>query len=153
MWNVIAHIKQKIRLVFVGFSDFKQLKPVGEEHIEFKHNFIVKYVFNNTTCKLTDVHRLHDSKLLQDAHKCANGESIDFNDYTKEEHDLCLCWTNQAVDAINKTWNKHYDNGKQVEVNGFKQSKYILHVGLKLKAYTSNGNKILQSQRFHWKII
>ena len=53
-------------------------------------------------CELTDIHRFDASKLLQDAHKCANGESLEFNDYTKEEHDLCLCSTNQAVDAINK---------------------------------------------------
>ena len=35
MWNVIAHIKQQFQFVFVGFGDFKQLKPVGEEHIDF----------------------------------------------------------------------------------------------------------------------
>ena len=29
MWNVIAHIKQQFGFVFVGFGDFKQLKPVG----------------------------------------------------------------------------------------------------------------------------
>ena len=79
---------------------------------------------------------------------CANGESIDFDDYAKEEHDLCLCWTNQAVDAINKKWNKHYANGKQVEVNGFKQSKYILHVGLRLMAYKSNGRQYYNSEDF-----
>ena len=102
---------------------------MGEEHIDLERSWIVKYVFNNTICELTDIHRFDDSKLLQDAHKCANGGSIDFNDYTNEEHDLCLCWTNHAVDAINKEWEKHYSNGKQVEVNGLKQLKYILHVG------------------------
>ena len=65
-----------------------------------------------------------DNTLLQDAYKCSNGDAIDFNDYGNEEHDLALCWTNQAVDAVNKKWNKHYANGKQVEVNGFKQSKF-----------------------------
>ena len=35
-------------------------------------------------------------------HVLRNGESIEFNDYTNEEHDLCLCWTNQAVDALNQ---------------------------------------------------
>ena len=83
MWNVIAHIKQQFGFVFVGFGDFKQLKPVGEEHIDFKHNWIVNYVFNDTICELTDIHRFDDSNLLQHAHECANGESIDFNDYTK----------------------------------------------------------------------
>ena len=70
--------------------------------------------------------QVKDNTLLQDAYKCSNGDAIDFNDYGNEEHDLALCWTNQAVDAVNKKWNKHYANGKQVEVNGFKQSKFIL---------------------------
>ena len=148
MWNVIAHIKQQFGFVFVGFGDFKQLKPVGEEHIDFKHSWIVKYVFNNTICELTEVHRFDGSKLLQDAHRCANGDSIDFTDYTKEEHDLALCWTNQAVDAINDKWNKHFASGKQIQVNGFKNSKYILHNGLKLMAYKSNGKRFYNSEDF-----
>ena len=37
-------------------------------------------------------------KLLQDAYNCANGENIGVDNYTKEEHDSCLCCTNQAVD-------------------------------------------------------
>ena len=86
MWNVIAHIARQFAFVFVGFGDFKQV-----EHIDFKHSWIVKYVFNNTMCELTNIHRFDGSKLLQDAHKCANGESIEFNDCTKEEHDLALC--------------------------------------------------------------
>ena len=45
MWNVIAHIKPQFGFVFVGFVDFKQLKPVCEEHIDFKHSWIVNYVF------------------------------------------------------------------------------------------------------------
>ena len=28
MWNVIAHIKNRFGFVFVGFGDFKQLKPI-----------------------------------------------------------------------------------------------------------------------------
>ena len=88
-------------------------------------------MFNTTICELTKVHRYDASKLLQDAHKCANGDTIDFNGYTKEEHDLSLCWTNQAVDAINHKWNTHYATGKQLKVNGFKQSTFVLHAGLK----------------------
>ena len=107
MWNVIAHIKQQFGFVFVGFGDFQQLKPVGEEQIYFKHSRSVNYVFNNTTCELADIHRFDDSRLLQAAHKCANGESIEFDDYTKEEHDLGLCWAKRAVDAVNQKWNKH----------------------------------------------
>ena len=79
MWNVIAHMNQQFGFVFIGFGDFKQLKTVGEQHIDFKHSWIVKYVFNNTICELTDVHRLDKSRLLQQAHKCANGENIGFD--------------------------------------------------------------------------
>ncbi len=148
MWNVIAHIKKQFGFVFNGYGDFKQLKPVNEEHIDFLNTWIVKYIFNNNLCELKQIHRFNQSKLLQDACKCANCESIDFNDYTKEEHDLSLAWTNHAVDAINKKWNKYYANGKQIEVSGFKQSKYILHVGLKLMAYRSHGKLFYNSEDF-----
>ena len=50
--------------------------------------------------------------------------------------------------AIHTKWNRLYANGKQVEVNGFKQSNYILHVGLKLMAYKSNVKKYYHSEDF-----
>ena len=102
MWNVIAHIKQQFGFTLCGFGDFKQLKPINEEHIDVLNSWIVKYMFNNNLCELNQVHRLHGNKSLQDAYKCANGGNIDSDNYTKEERDLCLCWTNQAVDALNK---------------------------------------------------
>ena len=112
MWNVIAHIKHQFEFIFCGFGDFKQLKPVNEEHIDFLNTWILKYVFGNNLCELKKKHRFNESKLLQDAHTCADGKDIDFHSYSKEEHDLCLCWTNQAVDAINKKWNTLYTKGK-----------------------------------------
>jgi len=148
MWNVIAHIKQQFKFTFCGFGDFKQLKPVNEEHIDFLNTWIIKYIFNNNLCELKQIHRFNESKLLQDAHACANGEDIDFSNYSKEEHDLCLCWTNQAVNAINKKWNALNAKGKQIEVSGFKQSKYILHNGLKLMAYKSHGKQFYNSEDF-----
>ena len=89
--------------------------------------------------------------MLQDAYKCASGESIDFATYTKQEAQLSLCWTNQAVDALNERWNKHNAKNakKQVEVTGFKQSKFILHTGLKIMAYRSGASKTyLNSEEF-----
>ena len=97
MWHVIAHIKQQFGFIFCGFGDFRQLKPINEEHIDFLNNWVVKYMFNNDLCELKEVHRSTECDLLQDAYKCGNDESIDFDSYTKEEHDLCLCWTNHAV--------------------------------------------------------
>ena len=138
MWNIIAHVKKLFGFIFCGFGDFKQLKPVNEEHIDFLNSWIVKYVFNNNLCELTEVHRFNESKLLQDAYTCANGGNIEFNDYTQEEHDLCLCWTNTAVNALNQKWNEHYAKGKQIEVVGHKQTKFILHKDSKIMAYTNN---------------
>ena len=34
MWNTIAHVKKLFGFIFCGFGDFKQLKPVNEEHID-----------------------------------------------------------------------------------------------------------------------
>ena len=61
-----------------------------------------KYCFNNTLYKLTEVHRFNDKEFFQDAEKCSNGEANDFSKYGHTEQDLVLCWTNQAVDAVNK---------------------------------------------------
>ena len=55
----------------------------------------------------------------------------------------------QAVDAINSKWDKHFANGKQLEVAGFKQSEYMLHAGLEIMAYRSGASKTyLNSEEF-----
>ena len=51
MWNVIAHIKQQFGFIFCEFGDFKQLKPINEEHIDSLNNWIVKYIFNTNLCE------------------------------------------------------------------------------------------------------
>ena len=43
MWNIIAHVKKLFGFTFCGFGDFKQSKPVNEEHIGFLNPWIVKY--------------------------------------------------------------------------------------------------------------
>ena len=138
MWDVIAHVKQHFGFIFCGFGDVKQLKPVNEEQIYFRNSWIVKYVFGNNLCELKHIHRFNESKLLQDAYKCANGDNMLFNDYTKEEHGLCLCWTNQAVNSLNQKWNAHYAKGKQIEVTGHKQPMSFCHKEMKLMAYRNN---------------
>ena len=102
-WNVIAHIKRQFGLICCGFGDFKQLKQVNEEHIDFRDSWIVKCVVDNNLCELKHIHRFNEHKLLHYAYTCVNGEHIHYNDYTKEEHDVCLCWTSQAVDSLNQT--------------------------------------------------
>ena len=52
MWNVIAHVKRLFGFIFCGLGDFKQLKPVNEEHIDFLNSWIVKHMFNNNLCEL-----------------------------------------------------------------------------------------------------
>ena len=138
LWNVIAHNTQQFGFIFCGLGDFKQLKPINEEHLDFPNSWIVKYMFNNNLCELNHVHRFHGTTLLQDAYECANGESIDFDNYTQKEHELCLCWTNQAEDALNEKLNVRYAKGKHIEVAGAKQSKFILHNRLNIMAYKSN---------------
>ena len=153
IWSVLAHIKTQFGFTFIGYGDFKQLKPVNEEHIDFFNSWIVKYVFGGKLCKLTTVHRFNDSKLLQDAYKCADGDKIDFDDYGHDEHDLALCYTNAAVDAVNEKWNTRYSSLSEhtVTVVGFKQSKYVLHEGLPLMAYKTAGsgvNRVFNSEEF-----
>ena len=71
--GVLAHIKHEFGFIFVGFGDCQQLKPVNENHIDFKTLHIVKYLFDYKHCQLTKIHRFDDDELLQDAHDCANG--------------------------------------------------------------------------------
>ena len=42
MWNIIAHVKKSFGFTCCGFGDFKQLKPVNEEHIDFLNSWLVK---------------------------------------------------------------------------------------------------------------
>ena len=141
MWCVLAQIKVLFNFVFIGFGDFKQLKPINEEHINFRNSWIVKFIFNNTLCELTEIHRFNDNELLQDAYKCSNGEAFDIDKYGKTEHDLSLCWTNRAVDVINEKWNNYYLPNDYITVNGAKNSKFKLHKGLAIVAYRTHGKK------------
>ena len=52
--------------------------------------------------ELKTAHRFDDNELLQNAFACANGESIDTSKYGADEYDLCLAWTNECVNALNK---------------------------------------------------
>ena len=79
MWNVIAHVKRQFGFICYGLGGFKQLKPVNEEHIDFRNIWVVKYVFGNNLCEVKHIHRFNESKLLQGAYNCANGENIEFN--------------------------------------------------------------------------
>ncbi len=113
---------------------------MGEELINFKDSWIVKYVFNNNIKRLTKIHRFDDSLLLQDAYRASEGQAIDISKYGNEEQNFALCWTNEAVNIINEKWNNYYAKTKDKikTVVGFKQSKIILYIGLTLLAYTSN---------------
>ncbi len=75
LWNILAHIKKQYNFIFIGCGDWKQLKPVEEEHINFQNSWIVKYIFNNKSFELTKIHRFNECQLLQDAFKASNGEN------------------------------------------------------------------------------
>jgi len=149
MWNILAHIKNEHSLIFIGCGDWKQLKPVEEEHINFKNSWVVKYLFNNLSFELTKVWRFNECELLQDAYKASNGDTINFKSYNNKEHPLALCHTNDAVNAINQHWNKLHatKHTKTKEVKGFDNTTYILYPGLKLMAYKTHSTyKFTNSQ-------
>ena len=83
-----------------------------------------------------------------------NKQTIDFTKYNNKEHDLAICHTNDMVDAINKTWNEHYaeTKDKQIVVDGFDNTKYIIYAGLKVMAYQSHqGNVFTNSEELEIK--
>jgi hypothetical protein len=134
---LLSHIPKQYGFIFIGVGDFKQLTPVKEETIKFENLTIVKQLFNYSRCELKTVHRFDDNELLQDAHACANGKSIDITKYGTEEHDLCLAWTNECVSALNKKWNEHYaqHHSETLTVNGNDKTTIILHRDLEIIAY------------------
>ena len=144
MWNILSHIKRQHGFIFIGVGDWGQLPPVDEEDIELDQTWVVKYIFNTRWYELTKIWRFNEDQLLQDAYKARMGQIIDFTRYGNTEHDLALCHTNDMVDAINKTWNEHYakTKDKQIIVDGFENTKYIIYVGLKLMAYKSHQGHI-----------
>lgn len=136
MWGILAHIQRQYGFIFIGFGDFKQLKPVKEEHINFENLTIIKTIFNYTRCHLTTVHRFNDDVLLQDAHTCANGGVIDKTKYGNLECDLSIAWSNECVNHLNKRWNEHYAQGKEIiKVHGNDKTTILLYEGLELVAY------------------
>ena len=126
IWCILCHLKKQFNFIFIGAGDFMQIKPRGEEHIDFQNSYILKYLFNNNSCRLTIIHRFKDNKLLQDAYDCAYGKSIDFKRYGNIDCDLALCWTNRCVDVLNTIHNEKYAKmyNKVKEVKGYSNTKY-----------------------------
>ena len=154
MWGVLAHIQNQYGFIFIGFGDFKQLKPVKEETINFENLTIVKQLFNYSRCELKTVHRFDDNELLQDAYACANGEHIDITKYGAEEHDLCLAWTNDCVNALNMRWNERYANNhtETITVNGNDKTTIILHRDLEIVSHTEHRQVVYTPTQNHLKL-
>ena len=83
---------------------------MNEEHLELKNSWLVKHLFNNSSCKLTKVHSFNENKLLQDAYDCAYGKLFDFKRYGDKECELPLYWTNPCVDTLNSKYNENVLN-------------------------------------------
>ena len=108
IWNLLSHLKEQHKFIFIGCGDWKQLAPPEEEHIEFENLQIVKELFHYNSYELCKVWRFSDNKLLQDAYKASYGEAIDYTTYGDVENELSRCHTNDAVDAINTLWNQRH---------------------------------------------
>ena len=106
IWNMLSHLKEQHKYIFIGCGDWKQLAPPEEEHIEFENLQIVKELFNYNSYERSKVWRFSDNELLQDAYKASNGKTIDYTTYGDIENELSLCHTNDAVYAINTLWNQ-----------------------------------------------
>ena len=38
IWCILCHLEKELNFIFIGFGDFIQSKPVGEEHIDFQNS-------------------------------------------------------------------------------------------------------------------
>ena len=151
IWNILAHMKYEYGFIIIGAGDWGQLPAVKEEYIDFENSWIVKYVFDYHLYRLIYVWRTEDEELLKDTRAIRNGGTIDYSTYTAQEYPTALCHSNDAVDAINKTWNEYYakQHTKTQIVNGFDNTKYILYQGLKMLSYKTHGQRLFKnSQQF-----
>ena len=149
IWNMLSHLKEQHKFIFIGCGDWKQLAPPEEEHIEFGNLQIVKELFNYNSYELCKGWRFNDNQLLQDAYNASNGKPIDYTTYGDVENELSRCHTNDAVDAINTLWNQRRaeQQGAQAQVIGFDNNQYIIYTGLVLMAYKTHiGNVFTNSQ-------
>ena len=91
--------------------------------------------------KLVEVKRTNDKELLHDTRTIRNGGVIDYSTYGTCECPTALCHSNDAVNAINQTWNEYYakQHSKTKILNGYDNVKYILCDGL--KSYKKNMGK------------
>ena len=53
IWCILCHLKKGFDFIFIGFGDSMQLKPVNEEHVDFKNSWLVKHLLDSNSCKLT----------------------------------------------------------------------------------------------------
>ena len=95
-------MKHEHNFIIIGAGDWGQLPPVQEEHIDFEKSWIVKYVFNYNLYKLVEVKGTNDKDLLRDTRAIRNGEAIDYSTYGTCEHPTALCYSNDAVNSINR---------------------------------------------------
>ena len=133
VWNTLAHLQNDHTSIITGAGDWGQLPPVNEEHIDFENSWIVKYVFNYNLYKLVEVKRTNDKELLHDTRTIRNGGVIDYSTYGTCECPTALCHSNDAVNAINQTWNEYYAKqfSKTKILNGYDNLKYMLYDGFK----------------------
>ena len=112
-----------------------------------KNSWIVKYVFKSPYYELTKAWRFNDSRLLRDAHAASNGEATNFSGYKSVEHPLALCYTNDAVNAINKKWNDYVAQHTKKKVTGHDRIKVQVYVGSMLMAYNHINTMCLRIHR------
>lgn len=106
-YHLFRVIKQNSTVKFIFVGDFRQLPPVGEEHMDFLNSFILHELCDGNRLVLTK-NRRSDSIMWDIVH------SMDSTDIRKQfgsnECFVNLCWRNKTRKAINKKcmerWNK-----------------------------------------------
>ena len=83
---------------------------------------------------------------MQDTRTIRNGGVIYHTTYGTRGHSISLCHSNNAVDAINKTWNEYYvkQYSKTRILNDVNGAEYILYVGVKMLSYKTHQQRLFQ---------
>ena len=83
------------------------------------------------------------NSLLHGTRTIRNGGVMDYSTYGTCECPTALCHSNDAVNAINQTWNEYYakQHSKPKILNGYDNVSYILYDGLKCYHIKHTGNE------------
>jgi len=107
IWGLLAVIKKRYGFTFIGFGDFYQLAPVGEEdyYKKYRTSKLLSYIFDGQCMELKINYRIikdPQSRIFyEQLEKARLGQQVNFKLFGSKECDFAIAHTNKEVDRHN----------------------------------------------------